>query len=298
VGRKLGVVLAVIVVVLIGLGFAQYRFGIFGGGSQTDAEGDYARLTQTSARLTAAKSAWISFTASMTSVLNGPVATWSGTTVESFTGDTPSWQTTYDTIQSPQSGTITGRLVHTGAQTVFSSPALVIPDKRQWVAVDSRSVILWPQALADPSLGITFFSLWEDMVNSLNRTGGLDKRTDDLAKVAGAPYGYRVACYRSDGTCPLPFGTNLDLYFNQLGEVPTMSAWYGEDGLIRRLDVEGDLDYSPDGSQTDPTGANHPQGAHHYRASFALDRFGSPATITPVPDSKITQSPFIKLQGH
>lgn len=136
------------------------------------------------------------------------------------------------------------------------------------------------------------------MVKSLNRTGGLDKRTDDLAEVAGAPYEYEVACYPSDGTCPLPFGTNLDLYFNQLGEVPTISAWYGEDGLIRRLDVEGDLDFSPAASQTDPTGAHHPQSAHHYRASFTLDQFGTPVTVTPVPDNKITQSPFVKLQGH
>jgi hypothetical protein len=299
VGKKLTAVLAAIVVVLAGLAFAQYKFSIFGGELQKDPEGDYARLTQTGAKLTAGRSARITFTASMTSLLHGPVATWSGTSLMSFAGTAPSWQTTFDKLESPQFGTITGKLVHTPAQTAFSSPALVVPDKRQWIDLKSTtSAILWPQPLADPKLGITDFSLWEDMIDSLTRAGGLNKRTKDLPDVAGAPYEYKVECYPTAGACPLPFGTLLDGYFNQLGEVPTMSAWYGKDGVLHRLDVEGDVEYNPTESDADPTGTSHPEGPHHYRASFTLDQFGTPVTVTPIADGKLTQSHFIDLQGH
>jgi hypothetical protein len=296
--KKQGIALAVFIVLLAGVTFAQYQFSIFGGDLQKDQKGDYARLQQTGAKLTAARSARITFTASMTSWLRGPVATWSGTTMMAFAPDSPSWQTTYDKIESPQFGAISGKLVHTPSQTVFSSPALVVPDKRRWDDLKSTSLIDWPQPLADPDLGITYLPLWEDMIDSLNVKAGEDKRTHDLPDVAGAPYEYKLLCYHSAGNCPLPFGTNLDLYFNVLGQNPLLSAWYGKDGLLRRLDVEGEVAWDPNLSTTDPLGLNYPQGTHAYRASFVLDHFGTPVTVTPVPANQITQSHIITFRGH
>lgn len=297
-GKKLLIAVAVFIMLLAGLTFAQYRFSIFGGDLQKDPKGDYVRLQQTGAKLTAARSARITFTASLTSVLFGPVANWSGTTMMAFASDSSSWQTTYDKIESPQFGAISGKLVHTPSQTVFSSPALVVPDKRKWNDLKSRAFITWPQPLADPDLGITYFPVWQDMIDSLNVQAGEDKRTHDLPDVAGAPYEYKLECYHSAGDCPLPFGTNLDLYFNVEGEIPQLHAWYGKDGLIRRLDVEGQVAWNSKLAGTDPLSPDYPNGTHTYRASFVLDDFGTPVTVTPVPADQITQSHIIPLRGH
>jgi hypothetical protein len=68
--------------------------------------------------------------------------------------------------------------------------------------------------------------------------------------------------------------------------------------LLRRLDVDGSVAWNSAlaGGQ-DPIPNSHPDGEYYYQASFTLDSFGSPVTITMPPDSQVTQSPGVTLRS-
>ena len=294
--KKLGIGLAAVLVVLLGLTLAL-KLGAFAGILPESEDVTRATLTQTSAKLAKAGTARITFTGGIKPQVAGLSANWSGTTQISFS-DNPSWESTYDKVEVPGGKSVQATVLHKGSQTLVSSPALAIQDGRTWVNTRTTPM-LWQHPLATPSLGITDFTMWEQILDTITPYGAHDAKTDELPDVKGADHEYYVTCTRVSGSCPPPFGSHdLDYLFNNVGRQLRLSAWYDDDGLLRRLDVDGSVAWNSAlaGGQ-DPIPNSHPDGEYYYEASFTLDSFGSPVTITMPPDSQVTQSPGVTLRS-
>jgi len=291
---KSSVGLAAALVVVIGLVLAL-KLGAFSGLFAESKDATRATLTQTSARLAKAGTARVAFTGGLKPQVAGLTASWSGTTLISFSAD-PSWESTYAKVEVPGKS-VPAKVLHKGSQTLVSSPALAVPDGRAWV--DTReTALLWQHALADPTLGITDFTMWEKILDTVTPVGAAETKTGGLPDVKGAGHEYQVVCFQTAGSCPPPFGSDkLDYLFNSVGHQLELSAWYDDDGLLRRLDVEGSMLWDTRVAGADNTVPNsHPDGEYYYNASFTLDNFGSPVTVTMPADNQISQSRGVTLR--
>jgi len=293
--KKVGVALIVVVVLLAGLTVAQKVFGAFNGILPQDSEAIRTTLNQTSAKLAKARTARITFTGSLRPQVAGLYANWSGTTQASFSAD-PSWESTYDKVEVPGGKSVTAKVVHQGSQTLVSSPAMAAPDKRPWLSPKSTTII-WQHPLADPVLGITDFTQWEKILDTVTELGVAETETGNLPDLKGAPHEYKLVCFQKAAACPPPFGSNLDLYFNSVGHQVQLSAWYDDDGLLHRLDVEGSALWDTRVAGGDTPGETHPDGEYYFNASFTLDDFGSPVTVTMPADSQISTDHIVTLRS-
>jgi hypothetical protein len=161
-----------------------------------------------------------------------------------------------------------------------------------------RSTILTPNPLALPDLGLTDFTLWQDVLDHLDKGAALDSNTDKLADVKDAPHEYKVECSQSNGQCPPPFGGTMGSYFNAVGLLPALSAWYDDDSVLRRLDVTGSVLWdrrAPGGNA--PGTEWHGPGEYVYHLSFTLSDFGGAVAIPAPATDRVSESKLVRLKS-
>jgi hypothetical protein len=284
---RLVILFGVIVALLVVLGLVIWqRFD----GLTDNPDANSARVVQTGAKLAAAKTAKIAFTGQLQGSASAQLV---GTTSIVFSADPTfakdaAWTTAYT---PPKYGppSLTATVLHQGDTTLIRSPKLAVAAKTPWVDMD-RTSLIWPSPTLDPTLGFTDFTLWQQKIQNL--TAEKSKFLDeDLPDVTGAPYKYKIECWQAD-SCPLPFGTNLDHMVTDSVTQTTFSLWYGEDGLLRRLDVTGALEYVNNGAG-DATSDLYPHlTSEDYQLSFTLGDFGAPVTVTEPPATEIASARF------
>jgi hypothetical protein len=263
-------------------------------------EKDQAFFTQSSAKLAGAHTATIAVSGNFRRQLGSENVDWTGTTLASFTGDTAAWQTTFSPMAITDSGfrlsDIQLKAVHSGSQTVYSSPSFPVKDKRNWVDA-KRTSIIWPTPLADMNLGLTDLNTWLPILGSATKGAAraAEKENGEMAAAAGAPNKFMLRC---TSNCPPPWGTDIDTQFPDPGLDPILYAWFDDDGLLRQLRVTGQLGWFPElhEGESDPY---HSPGALHgqfdYYLTFTFGAFGTPAAITAPVDDQIATDQYITV---
>jgi hypothetical protein len=252
----------------------------------------HQRLANVSQKLRSVGSARVTFNADIEPQVAGPWATLQGTSMIKF-GATEDWDTTYSSIVANGKAPFQAHGVRVGQDTYFSSPKIVPEDRRPWF--NAKTPAAWGTLLADPTLGLTDFTVWEGFLSNTTAQNAFDGKTDELPDVKGADHEYRVRCTpKIDAGCPPPFGSGLDDVFDQVPTYPLISAWIDDDGLVRKLEVSMSLMYQGDGTTSGAVG--HPSGEYIAKMTFSLDKFGTPVTVTAPPADQVTESRTVALK--
>ena len=287
--KKLGIgVLAVIVAVGTTWGVVTLV------GNGLPGTGDpQAQLASTMDKLRAGRTARITLTGEIRPQIGADWAAWSATTVADFTApDGNLWESTYDRVAMAGAAEIKARVLYHRGEAMITSDSFTAADRRPWIKPKRHSIV-WRNPLADPTLGLTDFVMWADTLRTVTKAA--DAPTDELADVEGAEHEFRFRCWKGAASCPQPFGTPLDRYFNNGPVQPTFSAWYDDEGRIRRLEVEGSLNWIDDGSSSTSSRIRRYTEEYFYKVAFVVDDFGTPVTITPPPTDQISESNEVKV---
>lgn len=280
-GKKGWIVLGVVVALLTGV-------VVYGYATRAESpEEVHARLAALNAELIEAGSAKITFTGELAPQVAGPTGRWEGTTLMKF-GAEPSWDTAYSTITADGQQPVQAREVHVGADRFYTSPAVRTPDGRPWIEARSTSVD-WGSNYSTPEFRVTDFVLWREFFDNISVGHANQAKTEDLPDVPGAKHEYLFRCIPSTPGCPPPIGSFLDDVFNQVALGTTLSAWFDDDGLLRRMQMETSLFYQPDEPGADPN-VFHPGGEYFARATWTLDDFGTPVSVAAPPADQVTES--------
>jgi len=246
----------------------------------------HQRLANVDAKLRKAGSARVTFNAEIKPQVSGPSAALQGTSMIKF-GDTADWDTTYSSIVADGKAPVQARGIRVGQDTYFSSPSMKPEDGRPWFT--AKTPAAWGGLLADPRLGLGDFAVWKEFLVDTTEKNAFDGATDELPDVDGAEHEYKIRCTpQQDAGCPAPFDSGLDDVFDQ-AVYHTMSAWIDDDGRVRKLAVDLSVIYAGEDGEYAVT-PGHPYGEYFVKATFTLDQFGTPVTVTAPPDDQITQS--------
>ncbi len=280
-GKRGYIVLAVVVVVLTGV-------VVYGYANRPESpEEVHARLAGMHARLIEAGSAKITFSGELAPQIAGPTGRWEGTTLMKF-GNEPSWDTSYSLITADGQAPVQAREVNVGTDRFYNAPAVRAKDGRPWL--NSRKVsVNWGSNYSDPEFRVTDFALWREFFDNIPVGNAYDARTEALPDHPGAEHEFRLLCYPSMPQCPPPIGSFLDDVFNSMAIPPTLSAWLDDDGLLRKMQVEASLFYLRNEPGADPN-VFHPSGEYFARATWTLDDFGTPVSVTAPPEDQVSES--------
>jgi hypothetical protein len=238
-------------------------------------------------RLEQAGTAVVTFTGTFDPLLNPVETGWSGTSTVRF-GAKPSWQTTFDKVDSFGRPSLQAQGLHVDGKTYLRSPAMIPDDRRPWFDADKTGAN-WQSRYADPDLRIVDLVPWLNFLNGIKEGEAMNAQTDDLKDVEGAPNEYKVKCYRTQAACPPPFGMELDTFFNVTPRNPTLSAWLDDDGLLRKFEIAGSLGYDPSRPGADGPLVKHETDEYYYAATFTLDKFGTPLNVIAPPADQVTE---------
>lgn len=275
------------------VGIVVFAIVVQSRGSSDERETAYERLAHVGQKLREAGSAQVNFDAEIKRDSGSPWVRWVGTSLIRF-GDTPSWDTTYSRIQLSDGPTVQAHRVHDGTATYVSSPGFVPEDGRAWIRTP-YTTMFWPNRLADLSLGITDFTMWQRFLDNVQRDNAAAAVTDELKDVADARHEYRLRCTPgSDAGCPPPWNTILDQYFNRVPDI-TLSVWIRDDGRLRRLEVANSLWYDISQPGANP-GVPHDRAVYEVRAVFDFDKLGTPVTVKAPPADQVTQARAVSLK--
>jgi hypothetical protein len=253
----------------------------------------HARLAGVGDALARAGTAVVTFSGELVPQVPGPGGRWAGTSTVRF-GDDPAADTGYARIEADGRPAVQARELSTGTDTYYRSPALAPADGRPWID-GARTAVRWPSPYADPGLRVTDLQVWQGFLRGVSEYDANEARTDDLPDVPDAPHEYRLLCVKSAASCPPPFGSPLDTYFNVVPTHPVLSAWIDDDGRLRKFQVEAHMLYQGDQPGGNTPGVTHPSGEYIARATFALDRFGTPLTVTAPPADQVTQERSVSV---
>jgi hypothetical protein len=279
VGKKGWIVLGVVVALLTGV-------VVYGYANRAESpEEVHARLAAMDAKLIEAGSARITFTGELAPQVAGPTGRWQGTTLMKF-GAEPSWDTTYSTITADGQQPVQAREVHVGTDTFYNAPAVQARDGRPWLNARSTSVN-WGSNYSSLAFRVTDFVLWREFFDNISVGHANQAKTEDLPDLPGAAHEYRMVCNVSMPQCPPPIGSFLDDVFNTANL--TLSAWFDDDGLLRRMQMETDLFYLRDEPGGDPN-VFHPSGEYSARATWDLSDFGTAVSVAAPPEDQVSES--------
>lgn len=236
-----------------------------------------ARILRTSAKLAAAKTAKIAFTADLRGSTEVLLV---GTTSIQFATD-PAKSTWSADNTPPKYGpqSLTATVLHQGDSTLMRSAGLVVDAKTPWVEL-GKTPIAWVNPVLDPTLGFTDFTLWEKKLQNMPARE-YEFQDHVLPDMPGAKYKYAISCDPTDDYL-FPIGTGLDQMTNE-SSGQNFNLWYSDDGLLLGLEVSGYLDWS--GATDD--GVQHFSN-ESFSLRFTLSDFGVPVTVTMPPATQIT----------
>jgi hypothetical protein len=296
--------IAGVVILVAALTFIAIRLP----GQKTDEEKDQAFFTQAVAKLEKARTATVTLSGTFHPEVGAEKVHWTGTTLAAFAGGSSNWQTTFSPMEVWGLSTtglgdhpIQLKAVHTGSQTVYSSPSFVLKDKKPWVDPKTTAIVL-PSRLADLGLGLTDLNTWLPILGRVSPLDAEDAanpaRTKAMAAVSGAPHKFMVRCSETGGECPPPWHTDIDQLFPDDPQPPIIYAWFDDDGMLRQLRVTGPLYYDPAQHPADTDGAHDAasaSGEFTYYLTFTFSGFGSPATITAPAADQITSEQYVAV---
>lgn len=208
---------------------------------------------------------------------------WTGTSAVRF-GAEPVWDTSYTSASVGAKDPIPLRRLHVGERKdYFSSPALKPADGRAWMTAAKVNL---GTDLTSPLNNVADLTTWLPFLTGVKKPIAVLSETDVLPDVDGAPHEYRFRCDGNTPTCPPQWDTPIDNVFNTGTIGPIYDIWLDDDGLLRRMTVEGTMDYlNGDGTRD----LARMKVGSDYKLSFDLGDFGTAVDVQAPPESEISQ---------